>query len=588
MNLLNKILKKIKEGMLREMLQEMTWIYGYSRRYKWQILWYILLGVLSTLMSLGASVLSKHIIDAVTRHDSGSIAAVAGFYVSMQLIRIGMQAWSVQVSAGIRIRVDQEIRAEVYDKIMDADWESMSQYHSGDLLNRVDNDVSAVSNSALSMLPDFITKGIQFLGALFIFLYYDPVMAGLALLSAPVTLAVSKVLMKKMRHHNQVMRQISSEAMIFNEESFQNVQVIKSFGLTKLYSQKLRQVQSRHLKAQLDYTRFSVRTSSLMSVVGTVVTVVCFGWGVYRLWSGSISYGTMTLFLQMSGTLSSSFSALVHMVPVAINAATAAGRIMAVTELPREDHTDDENVEQFFCENKNDGVSVIAQNMDFHYEDQTQEVLQDVIFRAKPGEIVALVGPSGEGKTTMLRLILGIVHPKAGIIQVKGGTTGQVINVSPSTRRLFAYVPQGNTMFSGTVAENLRMMKQDATDEELYEVLRLACAEKFIRKLPEGINTPIHENGGGFSQGQVQRLSIARALLADVPVLLLDEATSALDMTTERQILRNIMQSQHWRTCIVTTHRPSVLGICNRVYRIAGGSMTKVTEEEVRQMMMDF
>ena len=588
MKLLTKIHNKIKAGLLREMLQELGWIYGYSKRYKWQIVFYVLLGILGTLMSLGASVLSKYIIDAVTGYDSGSIVVIAVFYVSMQLLRIGFNAWSTQVSAAIRIRVDQEIRAEVYDKIMDADWESMSQYHSGDLLNRVDNDVAAVSGNALNMLPDFITKSLQFLGALVIFLYYDPIMAGLALISAPVTLAVSNVLMKKMRHHNQVMRQISSEAMVFNEESFQNVQVIKSFGLTKLYSQKLRQVQSRHQKAQLDYTRFSVRTSALMSVVGTVVTVVCFGWGVYRLWSGHISYGTMTLFLQMSGTLTASFSALVQMVPTAINAATAAGRIMAVTELPREDHTDDEKVAKFLRENKADGVSVVAQNMDFHYEDQTQQVLQDVIFRAKPGEIVALVGPSGEGKTTMLRLILGIVHPKSGLIQIRGGTTGEELPVSASTRRLFAYVPQGNTMFSGTVAENLRMMKQDATDEELYEVLRLACAEKFIRKLPDGVNSPIHENGGGFSQGQIQRLSIARALLADVPVLLLDEATSALDMTTERQILRNIMESQRRRTCIVTTHRPSVLGICNRVYRIAGGSMTKVTEEEVRQLMMDF
>lgn len=588
MKLLTKIHNKIKAGLLREMLQELGWIYGYSKRYKWQIVFYVLLGILGTLMSLGASVLSKYIIDAVTGYDSGSIVAIAVFYVSMQLLRIGFNAWSTQVSASIRIRVDQEIRAEVYDKIMDADWESMSQYHSGDLLNRVDNDVAAVSSNALNMLPDFITKGLQFLGALVIFLYYDPIMAGLALISAPVTLAVSNVLMKKMRHHNKVMRQISSEAMVFNEESFQNVQVIKSFGLTKLYSQKLRQVQSRHQKAQLDYTRFSVRTSALMSVVGTVVTVVCFGWGVYRLWSGHISYGTMTLFLQMSGTLTTSFSALVQMVPTAINAATAAGRIMAVTELPREDHTDDEKVANFLRENKEDGVSVVAQNMDFRYEDQTQQVLQDVIFRAKPGEIVALVGPSGEGKTTMLRLILGIVHPKSGLIQIRGGTTGEELPVSASTRRLFAYVPQGNTMFSGTVAENLRMMKQDATDEELYEVLRLACAEKFIRKLPDGVNSPIHENGGGFSQGQIQRLSIARALLADVPVLLLDEATSALDMTTERQILRNIMQSQRRRTCIVTTHRPSVLGICNRVYRIAGGTMTKVTEEEVRQLMMDF
>ena len=588
MNLIHKIKQKIKDGTLREMARELAWIYRYALRYKWQILWYILLGLLGTVMALAGSVLSKFIIDSVTGYDTGKLLPIAVFYVLMQLVQIGTNAITSSISARIRIQVDQEIRADVYDKIMDSDWGAMSQYHSGDLLNRVDNDAASVSASVLSWFPELVTRGAQFLGTLGIFLYFDPTMAALALLSAPVTLLVSRVLMKKMRHHNQEMRRISSETMVFNEESFQNIQVIKSFGLTRLYSQKLRQVQQRHRQAQLEYTHFSVRTAAFMSVMGTVVSMACFGWGVYRLWSGHITYGTMALFLQMSGSLTSAFSALVHLVPTAIGAATAAGRIMAITELPREDHTDDEAVEAFLRDNREGGVSVIAQDMDFGYDDQTGQVLSDVIFRAKPGEIVALVGPSGEGKTTMLRLILGIVQPEKGVVQVKGGTTGEKLRVSASTRRLFAYVPQGNTMFSGTVAENLRMMKQDATDEELYEVLSLACADGFIRKLPLGINSPIQENGGGFSQGQIQRLSIARALLADVPVLLLDEATSALDMATERKVLRNIMHSQRRRTCIVTTHRPSVLGICSRVYRISGGAMTTVSESEVQEMMMDF
>ncbi|MDY4969798.1 MAG: ABC transporter ATP-binding protein [Lachnospiraceae bacterium] len=587
MNLLKKIIRKIKEGMLQEIFQELLWIYHYGLRYKMEILWYIFLGIFSTGMSLGGSVISKYIIDAVTGFDSKGLAPAAVFYILMQLMRIGSNAWTRRISTRIEIKVDQEIRADVYDKIMEADWEAMSEYHSGDLLNRVDNDVSSISSSVLGWVPDFVTQLVQFLGTLGIIIYYDPTLAGLALLSAPVTLVVSRVLMKKMRDYNKKMREASSEVMMFNEESFQNVQVIKSFGLTGLYGRKLRQVQARYREIRLDYNKFSILTSSFMSLVGTVVTVVCFGWGVYRLWTGHITYGTMTLFLEMSDSLSASFSSLVYMVPSAISAATAAGRIMAVAELPKENREGEEQVEQLLEENRKGGVSVETEQMAFGYAGGKM-VFEHVDFLAAPGEIVALVGPSGEGKTTMLRVILGIVNVKAGSARVFGRDTQQKIPISAATRRLFAYVPQGNTMFAGTVAENLRMMKQDASNEELYEVLKLACAYDFIVRLPDGLNSRIRERGGGFSEGQIQRLSIARALLADVPVLLLDEATSALDVATERKVLRNIMQSEKNRTCIVTTHRPSVLGICSRVYRIEGGSMTCVGEEEVQKMMMDF
>lgn len=186
----------------------------------------------------------------------------------------------------------------------------------------------------------------------------------------------------------------------------------------------------------------------------------------------------------------------------------------------------------------------------------------------------------------MLRVLLGIVNVQDGTVSVSGG--GESFNVSASTRKLFTYVPQGNTMFAGTVAENLRIMKPDATDGELDKVLKLACAYDFVYRSEDGLNTKLKERGGGFSEGQIQRLSIARALLSDAPILLLDEATSALDVATERKVLRNIMDAQSHRTCIVTTHRPSVLGICRRVYRISGGSINKVDESEVRQLMMDF
>lgn len=585
--MVKKIIKKVKGGMLREIFAELFWIYGYGKKYIGAILWYIFLGIFGTGMGLGAGILSKQIIDGVTGKDlKGLVPAAVGF-VLMQLFRIGSNAWTNRISAKINIRVDQEIRADVYDKIMLADWESMSAYHSGDLLNRVDNDVSSVSSGVLGWMPEFITGMFQFVGTLGVILYYDPTLAGLALLSAPITVLISRVLLGRLRNYNKQMREVSSQVMSFNEESFQNIQVIKSFGLTDLYGRKLREVQKNFREVQLDFNKFSIITSSFMMVVATAASIACYGWGVYRLWGGYITFGTMMLFLQLSASLSQNFSSLVSLIPSAVSAATAAGRIMALTELPKENRADDKAAQAMLTLNRNNGVTVQADKLSFSYKTR-KAVFTDVNFIAEPGEIVALIGPSGEGKTTMLRILLGIVNPSGGNLTVYGKNTNDKLNISASTRRLFSYVPQGNTMFSGTVAENLRIMKQDATDEELNRVLKLACAYDFVHKKADGLNTAIQEHGGGFSEGQIQRLSIARALLSDAPVLLLDEATSALDVATERKVLRNIMKTDERRTCIVTTHRPSVLGVCNRVYRISKGNIDRVDKEEIRQIMLDF
>ena len=205
-----------------------------------------------------------------------------------------------------------------------------------------------------------------------------------------------------------------------------------------------------------------------------------------------------------------------------------------------------------------------------------------------PGEIIALVGPSGEGKTTMLRLILSLIAGQSGAANLIGNSNGESVALTPSTRFLFSYVPQGNTMFSGTIAENMRNIKEDATDEEIIKVLELACAWEFVSKLPDGIHSKVQERGGGFSEGQAQRLSIARALLRDTPILLLDEATSALDVATERKVLKNIMNDENPRTCIVTTHRPTVLSACNRVYAIKDKRCKVLDEQEIEDLVNGF
>ena len=563
---MGKLLQRIRSRSLREMLQEHAWLSWYSLHYKKEVLWYIFIGVLGTAVSLIGSILSKYIIDAVTGFNTKGIVTALVFFVLMQLFQILTHAISSRISTRVSIRVNHQISAQVYDKLLITDWEALSAYHSGDLLSRLAGDVATVSSSVLGWFPELLTRLLQFAGTLGVILYYDATLAILALLSAPVTLLMSRYVIKMMRHHNQKIRQLSSEMMVFNEESFQNIQLIKSFDRSDAYSQKHRQLQPRFMDASMDYNRFSIHKNTIMSLAGTIVALTCFSWGIYRLWSGYITYGTMTLFLQLSGSLSGAFAALAGLIPGAISAATAARRIMVIMDLPAEDRSDAPAAESFAKKHMADALRIEAKDLSYHYEDGTS-VLSDSDFIADAGQIVAFIGPSGEGKTTLLRLLLGIVRPKSGSLELCA-EDGCRADISASTRALFAYVPQGNTMFSATVRENLLLIRPDATDAQLYDVLRAACAEDFIRALPLGLDTPVREQGGGFSEGQLQRLCIARALLSDSPILLLDEATSALDMETEQKVLTNILRSQKGRTCIITTHRPSVLEISHRIYRI--------------------
>ena len=581
------LIEKIKNGMLKEMYIEGKWIAKYIYKYKWGVVFYIFLGILGTILGLISSVFSKNLIDAVTGHDSENIGVIIATIIGMGLGSIILEAVTGRISAKINIKVGNEIRADIYDKIINTDWESMSSFHSGDLLTRLTGDATTVADSVLGWIPNLITKLVQFICIFAVIMYYDPTMAVLSLLSAPITILVSKSLMLKMRKFNKASREISSEMMAFNEETFQNLQSIKAFNLINVFSNRLRGVQEKAKKVGLEYNKFSIYTYCFMSVVGMIVYYSCFGWGVYRLWTGHITYGTMTLFLQLSSKLSSSFSDLINVVPSAIGATTAAGRIMEVVELPRENIKDDSIVDTM-CSNLDDnGISVKVEDGYFKYLNSEKVVLDNANIEANPSEIIALVGPSGEGKSTMMRILLGLTNLKSGKATLKD-ESGLNCHISASSRKLMAYVPQEKTMFSGTIAENMRMVKIDATDDEIINALKDACAYDFVEKLPEGIYSSIGERGLGFSEGQNQRLSIARALLRNSPILLLDEATSALDVDTERRVLKNIMESNKKRTCIVTTHRPSVLNMCDMVYRICQSRVNLVEQDEVERMAVDF
>ncbi|RKI39163.1 ABC transporter ATP-binding protein [bacterium D16-51] len=578
-------IKRIREGRLKEMIEQTIWIYAYVRKYWFAIIIYTGIGLIGTGTSLFTSVLSKDLVDIITQHKASELVKTLAMYIGFTLANLLLSQTLDYISMMISIKVDNEIKADVFEKMLLTRLEPLMAYHTGDLLTRWSSDASTISDGVLSWIPNLVINTARFISALAIVLYYDPVFALLAMAGMPVSLIMSKTLLTRMQARNQESAALSAKMMGFNQETFSNIQTIKAFDLIPLYVRTLRQYQKDFWNLKKKYQKLGILISIFMSLVGLAVSYSCYGMGIYRVWTGSISYGTMTLFLSMSGTLTGTLNSLMQMVPSAIGITTSAGRLIDILGMPREDYSAHQQVEEFYNRNKDVGLTLSIKDMDYAYYNGNQ-IFCKTSFFAKPHEIVALVGPSGEGKTTLLRIILALLEPQAGSLEIYAeGREADRITYSPSVRQLFSYVPQGNTMFSGTVAENMRNVKPDATDEEIISCLKTACAWDFINKLPDGIQSKIGERGSGFSEGQAQRLSIARALIKKSPILLMDEATSALDVDTERNILRNIMKDDYPRTCIVTTHRPSVLTICKNVYAIRSQRCVLLSEEETAAML---
>ena len=560
---------RIQEGMLQDMFRQTKWIYQYARRYWLAIIIYTLIGLLSTLVGLGSSLVSKDMVDIITGHQTGALVQTFCAMIGLAIGSTLMNQISSYVSNWISIKVDNEIKADIFSKMLVTDWESITNYHTGDLLTRWSSDASGISSGILNWIPSLVINTFRFISAFAIVIYYDASFAIFSFIGIPFTLLMSKTLMSRMVNNNQRSAALNARMSGFNQEAFSNIQSIKAFDLIPLYVKYLKQLQKDYLTMRMDFQKMSMITSFLMALVGLVVSYSSYGWGIYRVWSGVISYGTMTMFLSLSGTLTGTLNSLISLVPNAISLTTSAGRLMDILDMPKEDYSQDDAVISFLGKYRRHGIEIHVSDIDYTYQGGTQ-VFKQASLKAKPHEIVALIGPSGEGKTTMLRLILALLSPQDGMITFSGRSdeNEETLSISPSCRKLFSYVPQGNTMFSGTIAENMRNVKPEATDSEIIEALQIACAWDFVNKLPDGIHSVIKERGGGFSEGQAQRLSIARALLRKSPILLLDEATSALDTGTESRILEQIREDRYPRTCIVTTHRKEVLNICNRVYRI--------------------
>lgn len=567
--------QKAKDGSLKGVVADWKWIFSFTRGRWFSVAVYTLFGILSSAIGLLSGVLGKYLIDCIVAMDRPRLLPLAAATVAVAVVGMVFRGVSARFSARLGVNMLGDVRSFVFRKLLSSQWMSIRQYSTGDLLARFSGDVRTVANSAVSWLPTVIIQAFTVLSTLAVVLYYDPVMALLAFASTPVLFLASRRLLRRQRAFNKQLRQVGSGMSAFESETFRNIDTLKSFGVEESIHKRLDGWQDTYRDVTMDYTAFSVKTNLLLSSMGMIVQYLAMGYCMWRLWRGEILFGTMVLFLQQRSQLSGAFSSLIAQIPAALSGSVAAERVRELTELPKEER-------QLHRADPEGSCALEMRDLRLAYSDDRKVVLDGVNLQADAGTVVALVGPSGEGKSTLMRLMLGLMEPQNGEAYLLD-QRGSRFPLGADTRHLFAYVPQGNTVLAGTVAENLQLVNPEATEAEMIAALEDACAWDFVRELPRGIHSTIGEGGKGLSEGQAQRIAIARALVRRAPVLLLDEVTSALDFETEQKVLSNL--TRRGVTCIAATHRPSVLGMCSRVYRVRDGGVEKLSQSEILYLM---
>ena len=562
---------KCLDGTLKNVVRDWKWILSFTRGSRLGILAYTLLGVAGSGISLVSAVVGKYLIDSVVVLDQSRLVPLAAMTAVLSAVGLVLKSVHARFAASLHIRVHNHVRSQAFSQLLRSRWMDIRRFSTGDLLSRFSQDVATVAGCAVSWLPNVIIHCFTLAATLGVVLYYDPVLALIAFASTPALFLASRTLLLRQRQFNRQMRRMSSDMASFQSETFRNVDTLKGFGAESAAVDRMDAWQTDYSNVSLEYNRFSVRTNVWLTLLGNAVQWLAIGYCLWRLWRGEILFGTMVLFLQQRSQLSAAFSALIGQIPATLGGSVAAERVRELMELEKEPDVPAAVQVQGSC-------SVVLRDVSAAYEDD-RTVLSGVDLLAEPGRIVALVGPSGEGKSTLVRLMLGLLPPREGELFLED-ETGARFPLGPATRPLFAYVPQGNTVLEGTVAENLRLVNPDVTEEEMVQALKDSCAWDFLEK--NGLHSPIGEGGRGLSEGQAQRIAIARALVRKAPVLLLDEATSALDRDTEQRILENL--ARRGVTCITATHRTSVLKLCSRVYRIHDGGIEMLTPREIDNM----
>ena len=534
----------------------LKWLWRMWKGYRTQALMNVAIGLGVVALDLLFVWATKLAIDIATGVDMQfSLRWAIFLLVCFACGQVGLGICSRWVSAVLGVRAQNKIQHDLYARLLGSGWRELRAYHTGNLLNRLETDVYTVITLLTENFPSFFTTIVKFLGAFLFLFWMDKTLALIVVIIVPFFVICSKLYMRKLRRLTHIIRDNDSKIQSLLQESLQHVVVIKTLGRQRTMLDRLSSLQNLLYRETLRKTKYSTVSSTVINAGFIAGYMLTFTWGTVSLQRGLITYGALIAFIQLVGQIQGPARQLARYVPLFISAFTATERLMELENIHHEAAKGDRLL--------SGRVGLRLEHLTFAYEKGSKKIFDNFSYDFPPQSITAILGETGSGKTTLVRLLLNLIRAQAGSLYLYDAQ-GLRLEASPDTRCNFAYVPQGNTLLSGTIKENLLLGRPDATDEELHEALRLAAAD-FISELPDGIESICGEGGTGLSEGQAQRIAIARALLRRAPFLLLDEATSALDTETERRVLQNIVGTFEGRTVIVVTHRPEVLQYCTQV-----------------------
>lgn len=453
-----------------------------------------------------------------------------------------------------------KLQKKILASFMEKTWLSLNQYRTGDLLTYVNNDTNRIITFWLNIFPSTLALIIHFMLAFALLFQFDPWLAFVSFIIAPLFLIFSYPITRKLKALQKNVQEKESRLQSHITESLQNISLIKIFDHRKDNLQKMDDYQKHLITATMRKSIFSLINSTILYIGYYIGYFLGLAFGTYRLSTGSITFGTFSALLNLIGQVQGPLNALGRTIPQYIVSLASSERLSEVQNLPEE--TTESNINANHHP-PSDFQTIDINKISFSYV-EGKPIFQDFSLKIKKGARLAIVGPSGCGKTTISRLLLSFVTPDSGHITITD-PQGQNTPLNPHMRPLFSYVPQENILFSGSIRENLQIANSNATDEALFRALKIACADEFIAALPDSLSTIVGERGTGLSEGQIQRICIARAILYDKPILILDEATSALDEDTEQTIVHNLNSYFKDMTLIAITHRPSIKNICEQV-----------------------
>ncbi|WP_160676072.1 ABC transporter ATP-binding protein [Clostridium sp. C8-1-8] len=550
---------------MKEILIKVNWLKEHSKGFVLVLTLPLILEVILSISSVAMAIISKNLIDAAENRDKALLITYVGLFIGSIIIQLVLDGILLYIKTHNTEFISNKLRENLLTRVNEKQWGELSRYHSGDISTRMTSDIGNITSILVNTVPDIVSLAASLIASFFALLLLKPSLAMIAFILGPISLILSRLYARKLKQFNVKIQNSESSCRSFLQEAVQNITIIKTFCLEEFIDGKLEKLQDKKYRFVMGRGRMTIVSNSALSISYWVGYAIAFGWGAVGIFNGSETFGALTAFIQLINRVQGPFTGLAYSLPQLISASTSIERIMELENLEKEIKLNE------FTDFTSAGIRL--ENVSFFYE-ENKHIINNVSFKVEEGETVALIGPSGKGKTTLIRLVMGLLKPNSGNIYISN--KDKKFQICASTRKLISYVPQGNTLFSGTIIDNIRMGCETASKEKIIEALRSACAWDFIRELKNDMYTIIGERGIGLSEGQAQRIAIARAIIHRTPILLLDEATSALDSQTEMQVLNNIQSLDYKPTCIIITHRNTALKICHRVIRLEADGIVEI------------